>query len=199
MVQAHQSTAAEHVNPQGEPNSFDMDPVETIRSVLAHEKHAVLTASVGDQETKTTSQSVSTHLVSTGHKQNDDNLSQILTFPQLGAWHPPAVTLHALQEWEGYVLEIRPEDVVARLIDLTADASQEEEEAVIPLTEISDDDAVKMREGSIFRWVIGYECSAAGTKKRVSQIVFRDLPAMTKSDLQDGQSWADKISESFEQ
>ena len=198
MVQANQSTAAEHVDPQGEPNSFDMDPEEAIRSGLAHGKHAVLTAGADGQEMKVASQSVSTHLVSTGYKQNEDNSSQILTFPQLGAWHPPAVTFHALQEWEGYILEIRPEDVVARLIDLTAGASQEEEEAVIPLTEISDDDAVKMREGSIFRWVIGYERSAAGTKKRVSQIVFRDLPAMTKSDLQDGQAWADRISESFD-
>ena len=38
--------------------------------------------------------------------------------------------------------------------------------------------------------MIGYERNAAGTKKRVSQIVFRDLPAITKTDLRDGETWA---------
>lgn len=82
---------------------------------------------------------------------------------------------------------------MARLIDLTAGSSHEEEEAIIPVAELSDDDAVKMHMGSIFRWVIGYERSPAGTKKRVSQIVFRDLPAMTRTDLQEGEAWAQKV------
>ena len=202
MVQADQSTAVQRVNPQGAPSSFDTDSAtadffdnadETARLALLHEKRAALTVSVADRDAEAASQPASAF-----HEQNDDNLSQILTFPQRRAQQASAYTLHALQEWEGYVLEIGATDFVARLIDLTAGSSQEEEEAVIPLTEISDDDAAKIREGSIFRWVIGYERSAAGTKKRVSQIVFRDLPAMTKSDLQDGQAWADQISESFE-
>ena len=81
-------------------------------------------------------------------------------------------------------------DFTARLVDLTDDSAHGEEEAIIPLDEISDYDATKMREGSIFRWVIGYERSVAGSKKRVSHIVFRDLPAITKSDLRDGEAWA---------
>ena len=99
-------------------------------------------------------------------------------------------TFHALQEWEGYVLEIGETDFVARLVDLTAGSEQEEEEAVIPLVELSDEDSANMRPGSIFRWVIGYERTVAGTKKRVSQIVFRDLPAITRIDLRDGETWA---------
>ena len=47
-----------------------------------------------------------------------------------------------------------------------------------------------MADGSVFRWVIGYERSPAGTKKRVSQIVLRDLPAVTEADLRDGEEWA---------
>lgn len=99
-------------------------------------------------------------------------------------------TLHALQEWEGYVLDVGATDFTVRLIDLTAGSAYEEEEAAIPLAEISDDDAEKIRAGSIFRWVIGYERSASGTKKRVSQIVFRDLPAITRDDLRAGEAWA---------
>ncbi|MDD9984879.1 MAG: hypothetical protein OXQ31_01260 [Spirochaetaceae bacterium] len=79
---------------------------------------------------------------------------------------------------------------MARLVDLTNGSSHEEEEAIIPLDEISDDDAAKLREGAIFRWVIGYERTPAGTKKRVSQIVFRDIPRLTERDLQQGKEWA---------
>ena len=76
------------------------------------------------------------------------------------------------------MLEINGDEFVAALVDLTANSSHEEEEAIIPLTEIADDDAAALRVGAIFRWVIGYERSRSGTKRRVSQIVFRDLPRM---------------------
>ena len=37
-------------------------------------------------------------------------------------WAP---SLHALQEWEGHVLEVRKHDFLARLVDLTASASMQ--------------------------------------------------------------------------
>lgn len=117
-------------------------------------------------------------------------LSGIVDVPRLPVRRVPATTLHALQEWEGHVVETSDEEFTARLTDVTAGASHEGEEAVIPLAEISDGDAARMRVGSIFRWVIGYERSAAGTKKRVSHIVFRDLPAVTEADLRAGEAWA---------
>ena len=123
-------------------------------------------------------------------EQEEDGFFRIFEFPKPWPQKHPVTTLHPLQEWEGYVLEIRVTDFVVRLIDLTAGSTREEEEAVIPLAEISDQDSAKMSPGSIFRWVIGYERSPSGTKKRVSQIVFRDLPAITKTDIQDGESWA---------
>ncbi len=117
---------------------------------------------------------------------------------------PPAVsrasrmaTLHALQEWEGHVVEIRSDEFVARLVDLTAGLLHESEEAIIPLAEISERDVARMVVGSIFRWVIGYERSHEGTRRRVSQIVFRDLPRMTEADLREGEEWACKVSRSF--
>ncbi len=86
---------------------------------------------------------------------------------------------------------------MAALVDLTANSSHEEEEAIIPLTEIADDDAAALRVGAIFRWVIGYERSRSGTKRRVSQIVFRDLPRITERDLQQGREWARNIRRAF--
>jgi hypothetical protein len=110
--------------------------------------------------------------------------------PQTADGRPPCATFHARQEWEGYVLNIGKEAFEARLIDLTAGAMHEDEEATVPLQEISDHDAKKLRVGAIFRWVIGYERTEGGSRRRVSQIVFRDLPAVTKSDLRDGEVWA---------
>lgn len=104
-----------------------------------------------------------------------------------------ASVFHALQEWEGYVTAIHQTEFFARLVDITAGASTEEEEARIPLAEISDDDAQRLRLGSIFRWVIGYERSSFGTKKRVSHIVLRDLPTLTRRDIRDGQTWAEEV------
>ena len=114
----------------------------------------------------------------------------VLDFPPRLASGPPRAVLHALQEWEGYVVEVNRENFVARLADMTVGSSHEEEEAIIPLEELSECDVANMTVGSIFRWVIGYERSPGGMKKRVSQIVFRDLPRITERDFRKGTEWA---------
>lgn len=126
----------------------------------------------------------------TGGEQTAGPRAGAVDLPPLRTRSAPSATLHALQEWEGHVVEVGRSDFTARLVDLTDDSVQGEEEATIPVDEISDEDAAKIREGSIFRWVIGYERSASGSKKRVSHIVFRDLPAITRSDLREGKAWA---------
>ena len=109
-----------------------------------------------------------------------------------GTPRPPTPHLHPLQEWEGYVLSVGPDSFTARLLDLTAGSVYEEEEAEIPIQEISERDRPRIQSGAIFRWVIGYERSTSGVRKRVSVIVFRDLPAITERDLQEGRAWADE-------
>lgn len=104
----------------------------------------------------------------------------------------PQVTFHALQEWEGYVLNVGSDEFTARLVDLTDFDSKDEEEAVIPICEISNDDVKRLKRGSILRWVIGYE-NRGGTKRRISQIVFRDLPVLSKKDWDEGVQWAEKV------
>lgn len=117
--------------------------------------------------------------------------------------HPPRSTrelkasLHALQEWEGYVVEMRGDEFVARLVDLTAGSTHEEEEAMIPKAAISENDVATVVVGSIFSWVIGYERFPAGTKKRVSRIVFRDRPRMTECDFREGRRWARETMRAF--
>ena len=108
---------------------------------------------------------------------------------------PPrsAATFYPMQEWEGYVIAIDEDSFTARLVDITAGETRATETATIPLTEISKTDADRMEIGTYFRWVIGYRRDATGTKRRVSVIVFRDLPVMTKARLRRATAWAEKI------
>ena len=131
------------------------------------------------------------------HEQSGIGPASVVNAPPELSYPTDTVTFSALQEWEGHVLEISGNEFVAALVDLTAGSSHEEEEAVIPLTEISDEDATALRVGGIFRWVIGYERSLSGTKKRVSQIVFRDLPRITERDLKHGREWARETKRAF--
>ena len=122
--------------------------------------------------------------------ERDDNAHAPLTFPNLEASIPHGAVFVAVQEWEGYVIEIKQDDFVARLLDITGKAKREEEEATISFEEIADTDRDTMQLGSIFRWVIGYEHTSGGIKRNVSQIVFRDLPVVTQTDWDDAYEWA---------
>ena len=168
----------------------DVDVVpETLvqRAIDSAFHHQANTASAANA---TTASTVPTEVA---HGPNGGRLAQVRSLPPPYRHRAPVATLHPVQEWEGYVVDINDTHFTARLVDLSARLVHEEEEAIIPLTELSDNDVGRMRDGSIFRWVIGYERSSSGTKKRVSQIVFRDLPAMTPSDLRDGRTWARDI------
>ena len=103
-----------------------------------------------------------------------------------------------LQEWEGYVLEVTGAEFVARLVDVTAGSSHEDdEEAITPIAKLSDGDAAALREGGILRWVIGYECSPSGARKCVSRISFRSRPRMTERDYQQCRKWARETMQAF--
>lgn len=110
---------------------------------------------------------------------------------------PSLATVHALQEWEGYVSSVGSAAFEARLLDVTGGARYEAETATIPLDDLSPRDRERLTEGSVFRWVIGYESSPGGTRKRVSQIVFRDLPVVTRSDVRAGRDWASSMKDNL--
>ena len=133
----------------------------------------------------------------TERQQIRPTLARVRDWPQPAEDLRRTVTFYARQEWEGYVVAINATEFTARLVDLTAGGAYEEEEAEIPLEEISESDAAKMQIGSIFRWVIGFKRLALGQKERTSLIVFRDLPAMSRSDEQAGKAWAARIQAAF--
>ena len=176
-------TGAGSAGTAGDGASLVLNVDEAVQLALVRQETAVAT------DTKPRGVAAAGLTMQPGPVQHNAGVS-LVNAPPSG---PPSLrraTFHALQEWEGYVLEILGDEFVVRLVDLTAGSSHEEEEATIPLAEISDDDAAKLRVGAIFRWVIGYERAPSGTKRRVSQIVFRDLPRLTERDLQRGREWA---------
>jgi hypothetical protein len=105
----------------------------------------------------------------------------------------------ALQEWEGYVLAVHDDHFIADLVDLTAGHSHVGQQASIPLEELSEDDMSKLAAGRIFRWAIGYQRNRAGTKARVSQIIFRDLPSWRAADRRMAETQAESLAGSFGQ
>ena len=88
----------------------------------------------------------------------------------------PKASMHVLQEWEGYVVEMRGDEFVARLVDLTAGSTHEEEEAIIPKAAISGNGVATVLVGGIFRWVIGHERSSGNEEARVPDRVSRPTP-----------------------
>lgn len=199
MLQAAQSTVAQQANVREKLSDFDENAVR--EHLVQNADQAVslaLEQGAGSPTTSVHDHDQDMETAFTSREQDGDVLSRVLDFPQPQVRRSPPVTLHALQEWEGYVTEINDTEFTAKLTDLTAKATYAGEEAIIPIDEISEADADKMQVGSIFRWVIGYE-RRSGAKRRVSHIVFRDLPAITKTDLRDGEEWARKIMTAFEQ
>ena len=201
MLQAAQSTAAQRANTHERLSDFNEDAMREYFVQNADQAvRLALEQGTGSPTTSVHNQDMEGMTIPAfASRERDGNvLSRVLDFPQPWPLRRPTATLHALQEWEGYVTEINDAEFTASLTDLTAKATHAGEEAIIPLDEILEADAAKMQVGSIFRWVIGYE-RTAGTKKRVSYIVFRDLPVITKADLLDGEEWARKIMAAFGQ
>ena len=117
------------------------------------------------------------------------------TFPH--ALVAPDVSLQPLQEWEGYVLEVGQTEFSARLVDRTARNVLESEIADFPIADVSDDDRPLLTVGGVFRWVIGYERSRGGTKRRVSQVTFRRMPAWSRKELKQAESTAKHLTETL--
>jgi hypothetical protein len=119
--------------------------------------------------------------------------------PEIPAWKETRYRFSVLQEWEGYVVSISKDTFTARLVDVTRGAVGEEEEAEFPLDDLQDIDRPRIREGAVFRWIIGYHRAPGGTKDRSSRIVFRDLPQWTTKELErnkrEATEWAKALRE----
>lgn len=194
------ATAEDWSNAPDIRNTFERSAVDPVKSVDEQARWASTEEALGGPATELPAAGNRQALpMATELRQVRPTLVRVREWPEVNEDRPRTATFHARQEWEGYVVAINGKEFTARLVDLTGGGTYEEEEAQIPLEEVSEADQAKMQPGSIFRWVIGFKRSAMGQKERISSIVFRDLPAVSRSDEQAGKAWAKKILASFEE
>jgi|SRR6516165_3758052 hypothetical protein len=123
----------------------------------------------------------------------NDKKSITFEIPQARRHNPQSIaTFSPMQEWEGYVTEVKDETFTAHLVDITAKRRIAEEKIEISISDLSDQDKDLLREGALFRWSIGYY-KQHGTKMKSSRIVFRRLPAWTKSDFMKAEQKAKEL------
>lgn len=94
---------------------------------------------------------------------------------------PAAFVVEA--EWEGSVVLVTDDHIVAALVGVKGGVAAQEVEAEIPWDEIADDDCSLVRLGALFRLSVGHEIEH-GTRSRYSRLVFRRLPAWSRRDLE---------------
>ncbi len=109
----------------------------------------------------------------------DENLDDIKII-KLPAYVPrvdrPNESFAALQEWEGVVVSVDPDEFAAELYDITGDRNTAEEIGVFPRAELSQEQNAVLTKGLIFRWAIGFTRKATGRQSRTSIIYFRRNP-----------------------
>jgi hypothetical protein len=91
------------------------------------------------------------------------------------------------------VTEIASTSFSARLIDVTAGSKHEEEVVELPRSDLNAADEQVLKIGAVFRWAVGYETFRGGTKRRVSEIMFRRLPIWRERDLETAQKGAREL------
>jgi len=129
----------------------------------------------------------------------DEGSTNAVSFPQMGI--KPVLQLpktakkvdkfNSLQKWEGIILEVKQDYIVARLTSLGIPS--QEEEAEIPLSELESEDLDLVEPGSVFYWNIGYLDTARGQRIRSSLIRFRRIPYITKNQIEGAAVDANKL------
>jgi hypothetical protein len=91
-----------------------------------------------------------------------------------------------LAEWNGCVAAVDDagHSFTATLIGVSGEGVKgEEEEATIPVADVSEWDNDLLRPGNFFRLCVIYEILPSGQPRRYTQVVFRRLPAYRQHDL----------------
>ncbi|WP_395646634.1 hypothetical protein [Terricaulis sp.] len=109
------------------------------------------------------------------YNEGSDRVAALISFPRFVPINDMAgQTFAAMEEWEGVVTKVDSKAMHADLKRLSAPPGGDREFALrLPLQELSDEDRKNLRDGLIFRWLIGHLREPWGTKKNVSMIYFR--------------------------
>ncbi|MBI1211870.1 MAG: hypothetical protein GC190_10440 [Alphaproteobacteria bacterium] len=108
---------------------------------------------------------------------------------RLASRDPYVAGFQASNEWDGYVSAIGETTFEVELVDLR-DPTGGRIKAEIPIEELDEDARKRLAIGQVLRWVVGYEITRSGQKKRASIILIRRLPRWTKNEIKSAQSEA---------
>jgi len=96
---------------------------------------------------------------------------------------PAGQQFRLLQQWEGVVTsELFDGEFSATLRDLTS-PSFPEEQGIFSIDQVSSPDHRLVLPGAVFYWSIGYEDTPSGTRRTISMLRFRRLPAWSRGDM----------------
>ena len=111
------------------------------------------------------------------------------------ASHVAGESYSALAEWEGTVIEVGQETFSASLMQIPRGTivsaetrsrlrnSVQMERTELPIEDVLPTDRDLLKQGALFRMVVGYLISPTGTRRRSLSVVFRRLPQWRESDL----------------
>jgi hypothetical protein len=102
-----------------------------------------------------------------------------------------------LAEWAGCVTKLEGSGQVffASLRGISGDGVKgQEEDAVIPVSDVSDSDLQLLSPGNFFRLLVVAEILTGGQPQRSTRLVFRRLPAYHRQDLEKAAEWGTRIS-----
>jgi hypothetical protein len=168
------------------------DPAEILKK--HYDSRSCFPRSEGTSETALFNSDVSTMAASS---EDRDPLPEDLP-ERLSSRQAYIVSSHALQRWDGYVLDVGPNSFRARLTDLTSRSVQPDaEEVQISLEELDAESRALLAPGRLFQWSIGYELSRSGQKTRFSRIVVRQLPIWTSGELDQARSEAKELAQAI--
>jgi len=100
-----------------------------------------------------------------------------------------------LQKWEGYVIKVRRDTFLAKLVPIVGGGP--DQEAEIYLEEVKKQDRALIEPGAVFYWSIGYLDKPSG-RHRTSLIRFRRLPRWTRHELEIADAEATRLRDIFD-
>lgn len=105
----------------------------------------------------------------------------------------PSARSQVIAEWHGQVIAIEQSYFIAELKGtIGTGVAGSLEEAQIPSEEIRQDDRDLLREGAFFRLCVNWE-NVNGSKRRVTDLVFRRMPAYRREELEEANKAAAEL------
>lgn len=105
-------------------------------------------------------------------------------------------SFQVLQQWEGYVLEVKDKQFIGRLVD--KNNKENDLETEFSMDEIDQEDHYLVQEGAVFYWHMGYLDRRSG-RLSVSNIRFRRIPTWSKKELDAAKTRAKAILDRIEE